>query len=60
MANDKSSTKILKVLIADDEPDVLAIAAKKIREAGFEVVAAADGVEAWEKIKSESPVSTKR
>jgi DNA-binding response OmpR family regulator len=55
MPDNKIGAKVLKVLIADDEPDVLAIAAKKIRESGFDVVSAADGVEAWEKILSESP-----
>jgi len=45
----------LKVLMADDEPEVLEIMAKKIAEHGFEVIPAVDGLEAWEKIQSESP-----
>ena len=45
----------LKVLMADDEPEVLEIMAKKIAEHGFEVILAVDGLEAWEKIQSESP-----
>jgi len=45
----------LKVLIADDELQVLEIAARKLREAGYDVVVAADGVEAWDRIQSEAP-----
>jgi DNA-binding response OmpR family regulator len=45
----------LKILMADDEPDVLAIMAKKIAEQGFDVITAPDGLEAWEKIQSKSP-----
>lgn len=46
---------LLKVLMADDEPDVLAIMAKKIKAAGYDIVTATDGQEAWDKIVSESP-----
>lgn len=45
----------LKILVADDEPEVLEIMAKKIAHHGFDVVSALDGLEAWEKIQSESP-----
>lgn len=45
----------LKILMADDEPDVLDIMAKKIFIQGYTVVTAYDGREAWEKIQSESP-----
>ena len=44
-----------KILMADDEPDVLSIMAKKIAEHDYDVVTAKDGVEAWEKIQSEAP-----
>ncbi len=46
---------IIKVLIADDEPDVLAAMKKKVVNAGYAVITAKDGEEAWEKIKSELP-----
>ena len=46
---------IIKVLIADDEPDVLAAMSKKVEGAGYAVVTAVDGEEAWKKIQSESP-----
>jgi DNA-binding response OmpR family regulator len=45
----------LKILMADDEPDVLAIMAKKIKAAGYDVVTAVDGQEAWDKIIVENP-----
>ena len=45
----------LKILIADDEADVLKIMSKKILSQGYQVVTAKDGEEAWEKIQSESP-----
>ena len=45
----------LKVLIADDEPDAIAIVGRKVAEAGFEVVKASDGAEAWEMILSARP-----
>jgi len=46
---------LLKVLIADDEPDVLEIMAKKIKAAGYDVFTAVDGQEAWDKIIVEDP-----
>ena len=45
----------IKVLVADDETDILELMEKKITQAGYTVVTAQDGEEAWEKIKSESP-----
>ncbi|MFA5088568.1 MAG: response regulator [Candidatus Omnitrophota bacterium] len=44
-----------KILIADDEPEVVEIMAKKIREKGYVVLTAGDGEDAWEKIQKESP-----
>jgi two-component system, OmpR family, alkaline phosphatase synthesis response regulator PhoP len=45
----------IKVLMADDEPAILEIMAKKVSNEGFDVVTAQDGEEAWNKIASESP-----
>ena len=45
----------IKILVADDEPDILEITAKKIGREGFDVVTAPDGRVAWEKIKTEAP-----
>ena len=44
-----------KILIADDEPEVLDVMAKRIGREGYLVVTAGDGQEAWEKIQSENP-----
>ena len=45
----------LKILMADDESDVLDIMAKKIFVQGYTVITAKDGQEAWKKIQNESP-----
>ena len=45
----------VKILIADDEPDILDIMVKKVEAEGFAVIAAQDGQEAWEKIQSGLP-----
>ena len=45
----------LKVLMADDEPAILEIMAKKVEMSGYDVVTAKDGQEAWEKIVLECP-----
>lgn len=44
-----------KILIADDELEILKIMTKRITQEGYLVVTAKDGQEAWEKIKSENP-----
>lgn len=45
----------LKILIADDEPDILSITAKKIMAEDYEVITAKNGQEALEKIYSQKP-----
>ncbi len=50
-----SSTKQIKVLMAEDESEVLSIMSKKIAAEGYIVITANDGEEAWEKIQKESP-----
>jgi len=47
--------KKFKILIADDEVDVLDIMAKKIAAEGYEVIKASDGEQAWNSIVSELP-----
>jgi len=54
MICEKAMSK-LKILIADDEEEVLDIMAKKIVSQGYTVVKAKDGEEAWEKIQSTVP-----
>jgi DNA-binding response OmpR family regulator len=45
----------LKVLMADDEKDILEVMAKKVAQEGYAVITAQDGEEALAKIKAESP-----
>lgn len=45
----------IKILMADDEPDVLEILAKKVAAEGYVVIQARDGEEALAKIHQESP-----
>lgn len=45
----------LKVLIADDEEDILDVMSKKVSSAGYTVISARDGQDAWEKIGHENP-----
>ena len=44
-----------KILIADDEPEVLRVMGKKLKAEGYRVITALDGLEAWAKIRSEQP-----
>ena len=45
----------IKILIADDEEEILDIMAKRIAKEGYAVIKAQDGQEAWEKIQAEAP-----
>lgn len=45
----------VKVLMADDEEDVLEVMARRVSAAGYEVVTAHDGQEAWERICADAP-----
>jgi len=47
--------KTLKVLIADDEPDILEVMVKAVKGHGYDVVSADNGQEAWDKIKKDNP-----
>ena len=44
-----------RILLADDQPDLLALMQETLEKAGFEVTVASDGGEALEKIYSENP-----
>jgi len=44
-----------RIFIADDHPDVLDLLVDGVKHAGYEVISASDGKQAWEKIKKEKP-----
>jgi len=44
-----------KILLADDDPDVVEVISMLLEDEGYEVVTAKDGAEALEKIKLENP-----
>lgn len=50
-----NATKQIKVLMAEDESEVLSIMSRKVAAQGYTVITANDGQEAWEKIQKESP-----
>lgn len=45
----------LKILMVDDEPDVLSVMAKKVAYEGYSVITAVDGEDAWQKIVNDLP-----
>jgi len=44
-----------KILVVDDEPDVLALLTLMLKSQGYNVIAAVDGQEALEKARKETP-----
>ena len=44
-----------KVLVADDEAPIANVVAMKLRNAGFQVAVALDGVEAYERARADRP-----
>lgn len=50
-----NATRQIKVLMAEDESEVLSIMSRKVAAQGYTVITANDGEEAWEKIQKESP-----
>ena len=47
--------KSIKILLVDDEPDILEFMSYNLSNEGYKVFTATDGVEAVEKAKSKSP-----
>ena len=44
-----------KILVVDDEPDIVTVIGKSLKDNGYEVITADDGQEALEKAKTEKP-----
>ena len=44
-----------KILIVDDEPDIVTVISKSLKDNGYEVITADNGQEALEKAKTEKP-----
>lgn len=45
----------IKILLADDDQDILRVMSRKISQEGYSVIEASDGQMAWEKIQQEKP-----
>jgi DNA-binding response OmpR family regulator len=43
------------ILVADDDPDILELVAFRLERAGYEVVRAVDGEEAWQRVSERVP-----
>ncbi|MCX7716418.1 MAG: response regulator [Endomicrobia bacterium] len=44
-----------RILIVDDEPDILKVTVFRIKKAGYEVITATDGKQGLEMVKTEKP-----
>ncbi len=44
-----------RILVVDDDPDLVESVSMKLESENFDVVKAYDGVEAWDRIKAEKP-----
>jgi DNA-binding response OmpR family regulator len=51
----EKKTKTAKIMIVDDEQDIVVIIGKVLRKSGYEVMAAIDGMECLEMLKNELP-----
>jgi len=47
--------KTPRILMADDETNILNLSGETLRQQGYEVITASNGSEAWERIVSEKP-----
>lgn len=44
-----------KILLVDDEPDILKVVMFRLKKTGHEIICAEDGKKAWELLQSEKP-----
>ena len=51
----EAPSKLKKILVVDDEPDICAYLARLFQDHGYETVSAADGAEALEMVRKETP-----
>ena len=54
-SNETEEPGTAKILIADDEKDLVEMLAYNLRKKGYQILAAYNGYQAWEKTESESP-----
>lgn len=50
-----SSTREIKILVVDDEPDIVRVVFRIMESCGYSVATAQDGFEALEKVRQERP-----
>ncbi len=55
MFSNKENANAGKILIVDDEQDVVTIIGKVLKKSGYEVITASDGLECLDKVNEESP-----
>jgi signal transduction histidine kinase len=53
--DDVEGRNATKILVSDDERDVVEMLAYNLEKKGYQIIKAYDGFEAWEKIESEKP-----
>jgi len=51
----KKKTKTKKILVVDDEPDVVMVVSKILKYNGYDVITADDGLQCLDKAESEQP-----
>jgi CheY-like chemotaxis protein len=51
----EKKTKAAKIMIVDDEPDIITIIGKVLRRNGYEVITAVDGLQCLKKLENELP-----
>jgi DNA-binding response OmpR family regulator len=55
MLSKQENTNGIKILVVDDEQDIVTIIGKVLKKSGYEVITAADGLECIEAVEHEQP-----